>query len=438
MLSVRIEMKILNFQPSCRGDRRSIFRRTIRLTMFIVAGTLLLRPWASAASVDASTLDGKMISGYQGWFACPRDSPWHSWVHWKDAHQSATVDLLPDVSELDGSELCDSGWTAKNGKPVELFSSQNSQTVDRHFAWMENYGLDGIALQKFATTLLHSETNKVSDTVLANVRAGAEKHGRVYFLMYDLSGMPTDALALVVEDWRRLLSGGITDDHGYLRHRGHPILGVWGIGFADRDLSPEIVDVFLKELRRVSAIRGGVTLLGGVPAGWRKGEGDASANSGWSRIWPELDVISPWTVGRYHDDDSADKYRDDTLKPDFAFSQSLGLDYMPVVFPGFTWSNLMRARQQDARAIPDQIPRRCGAFYSHQLSNAVSSGAKMLYTAMFDELDEGTAIFKVATDPDKLPSYPSFVLPDVNGCRNESDMYLKLAGRVDQMLHRTK
>jgi hypothetical protein len=405
------------------------------------AGAFLSIPVALAlcaagrsAPVDASTLDGKMVAGYQGWFGCPGDAAGRGWVHWKNGQQQATVDLLPNVSEFDTSELCNSGWIARDGKPVYLFSSQNPKIVDRHFAWMEQYGLDGVALQKFATSLLRPDNASASDNVLANVRAAAEHHGRIYFLMYDLSGMPPEKLALVVEDWRRLIAEGVTNDHAYLRHKGRPVLGLWGVGFAGRPLTPQATDAFLGQLRAASVSEGGVTLLGGVPTWWREARGDASTDPGWAEIWPKLDVISPWTVGRYADDAGADAYRDVGLTTDILRAKVLGVDYMPVVFPGFSWSNLMRARHDDAKAIPNQIPRRCGAFYKRQLTNAVGAGARMLYTAMFDEVDEGTAIFKIASDGSDSPETPTFVTLDADGCGSGSDLYLKIAGQTAKAL----
>jgi hypothetical protein len=389
---------------------------------------------ALAGPVDATTLDGKMIMGYQGWFGCPGDGSGRGWIHWKDGQQQATIDLLPDVSELDPSELCDSGWVGRNGKPVKLFSDQNPKTVDRHFAWMETYGLDGVALQKFATTLLKPEFVKASDNVLINVRTGAERHGRVYFLMYDLSGMPPEKLALVVEDWRRLIAEGATHDRGYLWHRGRPVLGLWGIGFAGREPTPQAADALLRQLRVASAAAGGVTILGGVPTWWRDRRGDASPDPGWAEFWPKLDVISPWTVGRYTDDAGADKYRNTGLLPDLARARALGADYMPVIFPGFTWSNLMRARHEDAKAIPNQIPRRCGTFYAHQVANAIGAGARMIYTAMFDEVDEGTAMFKLAAQAAESPNSPAFVTLDADGCYAGNDLYLRLAAEVGKTL----
>jgi hypothetical protein len=64
-----------------------------------------------AAVIDASTLTGKLMMGYQGWFLCPGDaSPVNEWVHWfnnqRPSAASLTVEMWPDTSELDESELC--------------------------------------------------------------------------------------------------------------------------------------------------------------------------------------------------------------------------------------------------------------------------------------------------------------------------------------------
>jgi hypothetical protein len=36
--------------------------------------------------------------------------------------------------------------------------------------------------------------------------------------------------------------------------------------------------------------------------------------------------------------------------------------------------------------------------YLHQIDNAIKAGAQMLFTALFDGITEGTAIFKFAVD----------------------------------------
>lgn len=387
----------------------------------------------AADRVDNATLTGKMIMGYQGWFGCPGDGSGRGWVHWKSGDEW-TVDMLPDTSELTPGERCDTGMKTADGKPVYVFSSQNPQTVDRHFAWMEQYGLEGVALQRFATQLLRPETKQAVDTVLENVRRGAEKHGRVFLLMYDLSGMPPDKLDLVFEDWQRLKQGGLTRSASYLRHRGRPVLGLWGLGFAGRNLSPASVGSLLDRLKNTGD-GDGVSVIGGVPADWRTGE---NADPGWKAIWPRLDVISPWTVGAYVEDAGVDRYQTQRLIPDLAAAKAMGSDYMPVVFPGFSWANMMHARHEDGKALPNQIPRRSGQFYWRQVTDALSSGAPMLYTAMYDEVDEGTAMFKLTPSQGSVsPSQPVLTL-DADGGDLPADWYLRMAGAATRAAHGPK
>ena len=47
----------------------------------------------------------------------------------------------------------------------------------------------------------------------------------------------------------------------------------------------------------------------------------------------------------------------------------------------------------------DQIPRLQGRFLWTQYVQAKKAGAIMIYQAMFDEIDEGTAIFKCTNSP---------------------------------------
>ena len=64
-----------------------------------------------------------------------------------------------------------------------------------------------------------------------------------------------------------------------------------------------------------------------------------------------------------------------------------------MVFPGFSWHNSHPA------APLNQIPRQQGRFLWKQYVEAKQAGATMVYQAMFDEMDEGTAIFKCSNDP---------------------------------------
>src|ERR1700730_13240446 len=96
---------------------------------------------APPAAVDATTLDRKLLFGYQGWFGCPEDgSPLGAWEHWfrRRVTASATtvnVDMWPDVSELGPQERCQTPLTLPDGRRAEAYSAYNPATVRRHFQW---------------------------------------------------------------------------------------------------------------------------------------------------------------------------------------------------------------------------------------------------------------------------------------------------------------
>ncbi|MCJ7777759.1 MAG: hypothetical protein MUP16_05545, partial [Sedimentisphaerales bacterium] len=105
-------------------------------------------------------------------------------------------------------------------------------------------------------------------------------------------------------------------------------------------------------------------------------------------------------------------------------------DYLPVMFPGFSWSNLIK----DPTKL-NQIPRVGGQFLWDQLYADISTvGANMLYVAMFDEVDEGTAIFKITNDPPRPGGVDMFVTPDFDGYPLPSDEYLWLVGQACRAL----
>jgi hypothetical protein len=58
----------------------------------------------------------------------------------------------------------------------------------------------------------------------------------------------------------------------------------------------------------------------------------------------------------------------------------------------------------------------------------------MIYCAMFDEVDEGTAMFKLAPTQAQLPVEGTFVPLDADGVTLPSDWYLRLANEAGKML----
>jgi len=387
----------------------------------------VLKPYdgPSVSGVDPSTLNGKVMTGYQGWFNCPGDGAGLGWTHWGRRNTfgpgNVTVDLWPDVSEYDDDELYATAFTYTDGTPAKTFSSHNRKTVIRHFKWMADYGIDGAFVQRFSHSL-HNETMRYhKDKVLSSAREGANRYGRTYAVMYDLTGMPDSRLMGVFDDWRMLRDKmHITEDPAYLHHRGRPLVTIWGVGFNNQIKKRAGLEPCRQLITRFKADNCSVML--GIATGWRRQDRDSLEHPGLHEVLLLADVLSPWSVGRFRDlpgvQDHAQKY----WAPDIAWARDHKIDYLPVVFPGFSWHNMKGAEL-------GQIPRLKGQFLWSQVVANKKAGADMLYIAMFDEVDEATAIFKCTNNP---PNSDGTKFLTYEGL--PSDFYLRLAGQAGKLL----
>jgi hypothetical protein len=384
----------------------------------------------SQPSVNTTTLTGKVMVGYQGWFNAEGDGAGRGYNHWTfkggpPAPGTVRVDLWPDLSEFPAAERFPTKLKHADGTPAEVFSSYLRPTVIRHFAWMEEHGIDGVFLQRFISSLSRGNSLAANNAVLENVRAGAQRHGRVYALMYDLSGLKAGQADLLIADWKKLLRDTrLTSDPAYLHHRGKPLLALWGCGFDDTKPRPSLADwrkilTFLKE----DKTSGGLAIMLGVPSFWRTQTRDAVTDPVLHELIGLADVVSPWTPGRYRTPEAAAAHGTTVWQPDIAWCRERQIDYLPVAFPGFSWHNMKPSDPLNA------IPRLQGRFFWSQIAAAKRAGADMLYVAMFDEVDEGTAIFKVTNTPP--------VGPGVQFLTNEglpSDHYLRLTGLAGKVI----
>jgi hypothetical protein len=374
-----------------------------------------------ADASDASTLRHKVICGYQGWFRCPGDALDRGWRHWSRsakrlAPETLTFEMWPDTSELTDEEKYPApGFTLPDGKPAHLFSSTHPKTVERHFRWMRDYGIDGAFLQRFLVEL----GDPSLDTVLGHVRDAAAKTGRVYAICYDLSSAPKDRLyEQLTADWKRLVDDKkVTKDAGYQHHNGKPVVFVWGF-YSDRfgaELANRIIDFFKADTRYAA------TLVGGCPWPWR-----AEKDAEWAKALRRLDVISPWNVGNTTTEGGKKYAATGSWRDDLVEAKNAGMAYLPVVYPGFAWTNL-----KGKRSARDTIPRLGGEFYWRQFVTAAELGIDMAYVAMFDEADEGTAIFKVTNAP---PTEGTFATYD----GLPADWYLRLTGEGAKVIRGEK
>lgn len=398
-------------------------RRAFPLLMLAIAG-------ARAQNPDPSTLDGKVVLGYQGWFRCPgggaMGTNWSHWANGTPTAASLVIDMYPDLREFEPGETCFVPGMTSGGNPVSLFSSGNSATVDRHFLWMRQYGIDGVLVQRFVTDI--ARNREAGDVVLRNVMAAARRHRRVFAIEYDISGANAATLLTTLQaDWTYLVETlALTAHPGYLHHNGKPLLAVWGIGLNDAKHPPndpqaalQLIQWFRNEAQ--------VSYLGGTPAYWRTLSNDAATDSRWSSVYQAMEGIQPWTVGRYSTQAAVDRWKLERIEPDLAVTNQRGQIYMPVIFPGFSWYNLNRTAPQN------QIPRNRGEFLWRQAYNARSAGARMLKIAMFDEVNESTAMFKLAARRADAPDQGYWLTLDADGFTLPSDWYLRLAGEIARM-----
>ena len=386
-----------------------------------------------ASTVDVSSLAGKVVCGYQGWFRTENDGAGNGWHHYGAdkgfAPGSAHIEMWPDVSELPAADRFPTEFRHADGRTAEVFSSHREGTVRKHFEWMRDYGIDGAFVQRFAVGTRDRRSREPMNRILGWCRDSAKATGRGWTLMYDLSGLrPGRVKSAVMDDLAALRADGLlrppAEDASRFLHKGKPLVALWGLGFNDREPMLDEWEALIRFLKN-DPENGGCAVMLGVPYHWRTLDGDAIKDPKLHELIRLADIVSPWAVGRLATPDDAAGRVERRLKPDVAWCRENGLDYLPVAFPGFSWTNLSKSRGQEAKF--DAIPRLGGRFLWSQALAAKSAGASMLYVAMFDELDEGTAIFKTTNDP---PVGASRFLTEPGLA---SDHYLWLTGELGRL-----
>jgi len=388
----------------------------------------------SAQTVDAGSIVGKVICGYQAWFNCYGDgSPVESWRHWnpgvymsdavKPKAGNVTFEIYPDLRGYTDDQLYQTGLAPLgDGRPAKLFSSYPVKTINQHFAWMQQHGIDGVALQRFYAGLDDLVFKYSRDTIHVRVKEAAEAHGRVFYIGYDFSGMPVSKYEALKSDWKDNLVGSqrLTSSPSYVHQDGKPVVGLWGLGFTHIQGNAteclELINWFKDQ---------GCYVIGGTPTHWRKGINDAKPD--FESVYEAYDMITPWTVGRYSLPVEVDVFMDSLLIPDLDWCDARSIDYQPVIFPGFGWSNWNGGAQ-------NAFPRREGTFLWQQAYNVRSLNIPSAYIAMFDEYDEGTAIAPAADSYLSVPTDQYFLTYSADGTYIAPDFYMRLAGEITKLI----
>lgn len=375
----------------------------------------------SMSRVRFKSIRNLVMAGYQGWFNTPEDGAGLGWKHFEKEKEfklgKCTIDLWPDVSEYE--KTYETAFKLPDETPAKVFSSYDASTTDLHFKWMKQYGIDGVFMQRFVVSIRNQKGKDNYNKILNNAVLSAEKYDRAICLMYDLSGMEAGEEDILICDWKELCEKYklvSRNNNHYVYHHGKPLVAVWGIGFNDRrkygyEQVKKIIDFLKSE---------GCSILVGVPTHWRTLTIDAVSDTRLLELVKQADIVHPWLVGRF-DNNTYEPYRK-SIEEDIKWCKANGKDYMPVLFPGFSWHNMKKDAPQN------MIPRLGGRLFWQQVKGAVDAGAESLYLAMFDEIDEGTAFFKCTNTPPVGES--SFITYEGEA----PDHYLWLAGEAAKYL----
>jgi glycoprotein endo-alpha-1,2-mannosidase len=383
-------------------------------------------------SSSFTSYKGLIMAGYQGWHDTPEDGAGRGWGHYllrgEFGPGNIKIDLWPEEKEY--KKLYKTPFVHADSSIAYLPSDHDASTTAVRFKWMKQYGIDGVFMQRFIGNVKnYGATRDHFNKVLGDALTASQKYHRAIAVMYDLSGMRDSVdVPLLIRDWKNLVdSMKITsrgDKQTYLYHNGKPLVVLWGVGFNDhRKYTLKSIEKIIDFLKN-DPVYGGCSIMLGVPTYWREFGNDTDPDHHLHDVIKNVDIIHPWTIGRFGNEAGYNKYKE-VQKGDIAWCKQNHVDYAATVFPGFSWSNL------NHNSPFNQIPRNRGHFFWDQLAGAISNGAEMIYVAMFDEVDEGTAIEKISQNP---PAGASRFVTFEGGI--PSDYYLYLTGYAGKMLRK--
>lgn len=363
-----------------------------------------------------TTYRGLVMAGYQGWFGAPGDGCKHNeasntvWYHYRENDMFKpgvlrnSIDLWPDMTEY--TKKYDTEFKFSDGTTAQVYSAYDESSVLLHFKWMKEYGIDGVFMQRFVGEVIDNPAGADHfNKVLASAMKGSDEYQRAISVMYDLGGYSVDRYQKVLDDAQWIYNTYASQKTFYLHENGKPLIALWGVGFNpnERNYTNSDIQALVNSLKEM-----GYSIMLGVSTYWRGGGGDTYTPDlqALHNLIKSADVIMPWYVGRYNSSQSyltggneggfpAMIGRDLEWCKEASKENGVNVNFAPHCFPGASDLNMHPYYERGSRER--------GNFFWTQIYNAINQGCEMLYIAMFDEIDEGTAIYKVM-NKSKVPS----------------------------------
>lgn len=359
---------------------------------------------------------GKVVVGYQGWFLAAGDgSSFNSYQHtnlecWPDLRQYTKTYGNPQFYQ-DGTLQTAFTGNLNNGQPAKLFSSWDQSTVNLHFLWMQQNGIDCAAVQRFGAHFSDPRVTSQYNQIANNVQSAAQTYGRKFYIMYDISGW-TNFATEIETDWTNSMSAH-TSSSAYAKQNGKPVVCIWGIGVSGR---PGNVTSWTSVINWFKSQ--GCYVIAGVKTGFATDTTNAAA-------YEAANMLMDWRVG-YNSG-----YNFQTLDAAaLSFCNAHGIDYQVDIYPGTSFYN-------GNGSTKNVIPRMHGDFMWSQFAAAKNNNIPSVYISMFDEINEATGIMNCAEDSSMIPAGKYFLTLDYDGTHVTSDYYLRLTNDGGKMIKGT-
>lgn len=390
------------------------------------SGTSSSAAASATSSAFSSTLKGKVLYGYQAWFGTVSNYTHWSFQESGPVNSTSQFDFYPDTTQYPAECLFDSGFHYANGTTLKLYTAACEGVIATHFRWMNEAGIDGVIVQRFVVNRVHPAFT----TILNLVRKYCEMYNKVFMVEYDLSDLSTDDVnnltAIVAQDWDDVIKP-VTTSSAYLHEGGKPAFMVFGEGIRT-NISPQQCQTLNTQLKSF-----GTHLILAPNWPWYRAY-QADTTDPYAPAYNQADTISPWAVGSYaYGNDYTNQHQTRKAAQDPILAAN-NQTYAPVIWPGFSWHNLMyNGNNPPVQSNYDLYPRYNGDFFVQQINTVLADNSTyFIMIAMFDEVNEGTACAPTLKTAD-LPVDGTFVGSDSGGDPG-SMFYLNSGGALGRSL----